>query len=214
MSDPNKSVAEALLQAIKAERDGTQFYMMAARTCEDAKGKEIFELLAAEEVDHQRYLQIQYRSVQKTGKIDGTQKLGRRGVLEGESPIFSPAIKARIGEAHFEMSALSIGIQLEQSAMAYYSQAADQALEALAFAQAEHHYTRALELKGAVTDDASRTLHERRGDALTSLGRGVDAAAEYALAAQGSGRDERLRLSILRAQRLIRAASRSAISST
>ena len=127
MSDSTKSVEEALLQAIKAERDGTQFYMMAARTCEDAKGKEIFELLAAEEVDHQRYLQIQYRSVQKTGKIDGTRKLGRRGILEGESPIFSPAIKARIGEAHFEMSALSIGIQLEQSAMAYYRQAADQA---------------------------------------------------------------------------------------
>lgn len=126
MSDSHKTISELLLQAIKAERDGTQFYLMAARTCEDPKGREIFELLAAEEVDHQRFLQAQYHAVQKTGKVDSVQKLGHRSMLTGDSPIFSPAIKARIKDAHFEMSALSIGIQLEQSAMGYYRQAAQE----------------------------------------------------------------------------------------
>jgi len=127
MAGESKDRGAALLEAIKAERDGAHFYMMAARTCEDPQGKETFERLAAEEVDHQRFLQAHYRSLQQTGKVDSSQKLGRPDALEGESPIFSPAIKGRIAEAHFEMSALSIGIQLEQSSMTYYRQAAQQA---------------------------------------------------------------------------------------
>ncbi len=37
-----------------------------------------------------------------------------------ESPIFSPQIRKRIKDAHYEMSALSIGIMLEQNSVAFY----------------------------------------------------------------------------------------------
>ena len=47
--------------------------------------------------------------------------------LSDSSPIFSEKIRSRIGEAHLEMSALSIGIQLELSAINYYKQEAGSA---------------------------------------------------------------------------------------
>ena len=42
--------------------------------------------------------------------------------LSGPSPIFSEEFKTRIREKHFEMSALSIGMTLEQNGINYYSE--------------------------------------------------------------------------------------------
>lgn len=123
----SSDISRALLEAIQAERDGASFYLMASQTCADSMGKEIFKRLAAEEMDHQEYLTAQYQSVLATGQLDSTLKLQHSMNLSGASPIFSPQIKDRIKDAHFEMSALSIGIQLEQSAIDLYSGAADAA---------------------------------------------------------------------------------------
>ncbi len=125
VDDAGKKIAEGLLAAIKAESDGYSFYMMAARSTEDEQGREVFEQLAAEELDHKRFLSAQYRSFLETGKASVEAKLGPRRVLEGDSPIFSRAIKTRLKDAHFEMSALSIGMQLELSAQKYYRSMAD-----------------------------------------------------------------------------------------
>ena len=40
--------------------------------------------------------------------------------LSGDHPIFSEALRSRAGQAHYEMSALSIGVQLELSAVEFY----------------------------------------------------------------------------------------------
>jgi bacterioferritin (cytochrome b1) len=45
----------------------------------------------------------------------------------GDSPIFSPALKARIGEAHIEMTALSVGLQIELASVERYRRLADTA---------------------------------------------------------------------------------------
>ncbi len=116
----DKQLLEGLLEAAKAERYGHDFYLMAARSTEDAKGKEVFEMLAAEELDHMRFLLSQHDSVLKTGRMDAELKLGPKADLNGPSPIFSEDLKARIKNANFEMTALSVGIQLERDAMAYY----------------------------------------------------------------------------------------------
>jgi len=113
-------LAEGLLKAIKAERDGHSFYSMAANSSVDPKAKEVFAQLAAEELDHMHFLTQHYESVLKTGKTDQAAKLGPRANLSGLSPIFSDGIQARIKDAHYEMSALSIGVQLEADAMAFY----------------------------------------------------------------------------------------------
>ena len=123
----SSDISRALLEAIQAERDGASFYLMASQSCEDPMGKQVFKRLAAEEMDHQEYLSAQYQAVLATGQLDRSLKLQQTVNLPGASPIFSPQIKDRIKDAHFEMSALSIGIQLEQSAIDHYSGAADAA---------------------------------------------------------------------------------------
>jgi len=125
MDDAAKTqITEGLLKAIQAEQDGFHFYMMAASNTEDRQGKEVFEKLAQEEMDHNRYLRHQYEHIQSTGEADPEFKLEHKVDLSGESPIFSPVLKARIKEAHFEMSAVSIAIQLELSAMSFYKEQA------------------------------------------------------------------------------------------
>lgn len=120
MEDKSKILAEGLLKAIKAERHGHSFYMMAANSTEDPKGKKVFEELAHEELHHMHFLRKHYDSVLKTGMLDQSAKLGQRADLSGMSPIFSDNLRARIKDANFEMTSLSIGIQLEYDAMNFY----------------------------------------------------------------------------------------------
>ena len=129
MQDSETKLTDGLLKAIQAERDGYAFFQMAANSSEDPKAKEVFAQLADEELEHMRFLMKQRESILKTGKPDPSAKLGSRTVLSGLSPIFSDGIKARIGSAHFEMSALSIGIQLELDAIKFYRAQAEAADE-------------------------------------------------------------------------------------
>ncbi len=129
MTEVQQSLAAGLLTAIKAENDGYYFYSMAAENTADTKGKEVFKALAAEEQDHARFLKAQYESVLKTGQVDMSVKLGPKADLSDASPIFSDDIRENIGQADREMSALSIGIQLELSAVNYYKEQAEAAGE-------------------------------------------------------------------------------------
>ncbi|MBN1947448.1 MAG: ferritin family protein [Bradymonadales bacterium] len=120
MGQQATTLAAGLQQAIQAEIDGYHFYLMAARSTDDEKGKEVLQQLAQEELEHARFLKAQYQSVITTGSVDGSVRLGKGAELTGPSPIFSEGFRSRLGEAHFEMSALSIGIQLELSAQKFY----------------------------------------------------------------------------------------------
>ncbi|RKX26250.1 MAG: hypothetical protein DRP45_04015 [Candidatus Zixiibacteriota bacterium] len=160
MKDGKKLLLESLLEAAKAERHGHDFYLMAANSTEDVKGKEVFEMLAAEEMDHMRFLMSQYDYVLKTGRPDNGLKLGSKTDLTGRSPIFSDQLKARIKEANFEMTALSIGIQLERDAMNYYrrqSEAADDEVVKEFFAELSEwesgHYHALLEQQEELKED-------------------------------------------------------------
>ena len=120
MQNDPKKLAEALQQAAMAEREGHSFYMMAAHNSQDPKGKQVFETLAREEMDHLHFLKEHYNAVIATGKLSATAHLGSRADLGLNSPIFTESIKARIRDAHFEMTALAVGIQLERDATALY----------------------------------------------------------------------------------------------
>lgn len=125
--DAANQMADGLLSAMRAEHEGHHFYRMAAQSTDDDKGKQVFERLAAEELEHFEFLKAQYKSVLETGKPDANLKLGPRSDLTGKSPIFSEKLRARVNDAHYEMTALSVGIQLELSAERFYSQAAETA---------------------------------------------------------------------------------------
>jgi len=120
MDSHTERVAKGLKQAMQAEIEGQHFYEMAAQSTKDARGREVFETLAHEEFEHYQFLKAQYQSLEQTGRIDATAKLGEPHRLAGPHPIFSPDIRKRIGSAHYEMTALSIGIQLELSAVNFY----------------------------------------------------------------------------------------------
>ena len=123
-----RAIESALQKAIEAETAGEHFYRMAAKSTRDAKGREVFERLADEEKCHFEYLRDACRSVREGGSI-GVQ-VGKAAALDAEDPIFSPELRRRIGEAHYEMSALSVGIQLELNARNFYKESADRAADA------------------------------------------------------------------------------------
>lgn len=160
MDEPTRAMAEGVRDAIRAEAEGRHFYLMAARSTEDEQGRAVFEQLADEELEHLEFLKAQYRSLVETGRPDPSARLGRPTRLEGESPIFSSRIRERLGEAHYEMTALSVGIQLELGAQAFYKAqaqaASDQAVEAFFLELAEWeagHYRALLVQQEALKED-------------------------------------------------------------
>jgi rubrerythrin len=147
MSEAAQHIAQGLAVAMQTETDGYHFYLMAAQATQDEKGKEVFTQLAEEELDHLRFLKAQHESFVAQGRADPSVKVGRGRDLSGASPIFSAALRARIGDAHFEMSALSIGITLELGSETHYREQAGAAgdpearafFEALAEWEAGHY---------------------------------------------------------------------------
>ena len=131
MDEAMKNVVEALRKAIQAEIEGQHFYRMAARSTEDPRGREVFEQLAEDEVSHEQFLRAHHDHIIEKGTPDPNAKLGTATSLPESSPIFSDAIKSRIASAHYEMTALSVGIQLELSAVKFYKQASQQATDPL-----------------------------------------------------------------------------------
>lgn len=117
-------ILEGLAAAIAAENEGHYFYKMAAAATTDPRGKEVFERLAGEELEHRHFLQAQFQSFKESGKADKTAALGRPSPLIGHSPIFSDDLVRRAGQAHFEMTSLSVGIQLEHAAIQHYQKQA------------------------------------------------------------------------------------------
>ena len=119
-------ILEGLKEAMQAEVDGHNFYKMAANNTTDEMGKEVFNDLAKDEVEHFVFLKAQYESFEKEGKPNLTVKLSKPSEST-ESPIFSENFKNRIKDAHYEMTALSIGVQLEISSVKFYKEQADKA---------------------------------------------------------------------------------------
>ena len=144
----NKALIDGLTKAIQAERDGHGFYRMAAASSADTKAKEVFSQLAEEELAHMNFLMEQHDAIIKTGKPSESVQLPKPLDLSGISPIFSENIKTRIQDAHLEMSALSIGIQLEKDAIAFYKSEAEASYnpavtafyESLAAWEGEHYH--------------------------------------------------------------------------
>ncbi len=120
MDPVTKDIIDGLRKAIEFEGDGHNFYMMAAGNTQDEKGKEVLTMLAREELQHVKFLRHQYKHFMNTGRPDLTLKLPSFADLKGDHPIFSEDLKARVSQAHMEMSALAIGVKLELGSTNYY----------------------------------------------------------------------------------------------
>lgn len=122
-------ILEGIKKAMQAEWDGHNFYKMAADKTSDATAKNIFNSLAGDELEHLNFLKAQLLSFKQSGKADSTVKLKKPKWLESTSAIFSDDFKKRLGEAHFEVSALSVAAQLEMNSINYYRAEADKSTD-------------------------------------------------------------------------------------
>jgi len=125
----NTVILEGIKKAMQAEWDGHNFYKMAAEKTSDETAKNVFDSLAGDELDHLNFLKAQFLSFKKSGKADSNVKLKKPKWLESSSAIFSEDFKKRLGEAHFEVSALSVAAQLELNSINYYRAEADKSTD-------------------------------------------------------------------------------------
>lgn len=114
----SKSI-KGLMTALQTELNGIEFYKIAAEKTEDAKGKKVFQMLADDELKHFNTLQQQYQALADEGRWQKIS-LGDISIFEGESPIFTNELKDRVKGMHFEVTALSIGAQLETNSIDFY----------------------------------------------------------------------------------------------
>ena len=155
-----RAVLNGLKNAMRSEFEGYHFYLMAAENTSDDKGQKMFRQLAADEFDHLNFLLAQFDSLTETQQINDSLSLKRIAPVTEKNPIFSDVIKNRIKEAHYEMTALSVGIQLELNAVkAYKSMAASADVATVAkfyedLAEWENsHYTLLLTQQDALKED-------------------------------------------------------------
>lgn len=113
------TTAKGLAIAMQTELEGYEFYKVAAVKCKDDGAKKMFESLAKDEVEHHKILRDRYYAIVE-GKDFKTPKLTGKSKLRVKSPVFSKAFLKSKKQKHFEMSALTVGILLEQNAIEFF----------------------------------------------------------------------------------------------
>ncbi len=122
-------ILNGLQAAMRAEFEGYHFYMLASENTTDIRGREAFRQLASDEFEHMNILQAQFDSITRTQQPDAGLRLKQIPPFPDKNPIFSDDIKMRLKEAHYEMTVLSVGIQLELNAMQQYRDLAARAAD-------------------------------------------------------------------------------------
>jgi rubrerythrin len=113
------SAADGLAVAIQTELEGFEFYRLAAQKSRDDGAKKMFESLAADEARHRDMLNDQYQLIIQ-GKDFKPFRKPPKSKFKVKSPVFSTGFLESRKKKNFEMSALSIGILLEQNAIDFY----------------------------------------------------------------------------------------------
>ena len=104
--------------AILNDHEGQQFYQMAAEKADVQEVKEIFLSLAEEEKKHEQYLRSLYDSVQ-SNNVNCPDISFQPGV----PVIFDPA-KLSKESPSLLVSALSVGVMMEEASIEFYKEAA------------------------------------------------------------------------------------------
>ncbi len=130
MATVSDEIRDILRKAYQIEVDGYTFYSMAADRADKQAVQELFEKLARDEVEHQRYL----RDVMKGYEAKGSAafRLDRPGSPDLKAftaSIFTDRFRKQAHGAAFELGALSIGMTLETNAIQYFGGAAKAAAD-------------------------------------------------------------------------------------
>ena len=120
-------IADVLRKAFQVEVDGFTFYSMTAERATKPAVRKLFERLARDETEHQAYIRAVMRRYEELGASSFHFNPRDPDLEEFSSQIFTDSFKEQAQGEVFEAGALSIGIQLESNAVAFFSAAANEA---------------------------------------------------------------------------------------
>lgn len=115
------ALMHAIKDAIMVEVKGQQLYSHAAEQAVDPAARAMFEMLARDEDDHVRILTTQYKHLLADGRLDLTG-LNPAEVDHGSQTVITDDFKKAVRKGSFEMAVISIGCDLENKAIAYYTE--------------------------------------------------------------------------------------------
>ena len=118
-----KTTLEILKHSILLETRGKAFYANAAENSKDPDVKRIFSIMADEEDDHIKYLEDQFRSYRDEGRFEFSEhpETKRYSIVE---QVITKNITEKISSVGFEAAAISLAIDMENRAIAAYSERA------------------------------------------------------------------------------------------
>lgn len=127
MSEISKEVQDAIKFAIELELNGRQFYKKAEELTRNERGKQMFERLAKDEVEHLETFSRLF--TEALGGADWKQHV-RQEALKGDSSLIE-RLEAKHAEdvGKGELEAIRIGMELERKALEHFSGAAKSATD-------------------------------------------------------------------------------------
>ncbi len=120
-------ITDILRKAFQVEVDGFTFYSMNAERANKPAVRKLFERLARDETEHQAYLKAVMRRYEDHGAKGFHIERRDPDLAEFSSQIFIESLKDQAHGDVLETGALSIGIQLETNAIAFFKAAAGEA---------------------------------------------------------------------------------------
>ncbi|MGD9344323.1 MAG: ferritin family protein [Candidatus Aminicenantes bacterium] len=121
MKQISEQVENAIVEAIKLEINGRKFFNHAADVTSHETGKKMFYFLANEEVKHLETFGKMFTKI--LGGTDWKQYI-RDEVEEGEAPLITKLKEnMKREDAKGEVEALRVGMELEENAIRFFSQA-------------------------------------------------------------------------------------------
>ena len=134
MAESQPNGLEIIIQAIKTEQDGIEFYMKSAETTEDKKGQDIFRQLAIDEKNHLELLEKQYKQLKndmKWAKLPEIKKV----MSYQDSALFpkgKEAFEKSVTKKSGEIDAILFGLDIENKSFDLYNRSANDIEDAIA----------------------------------------------------------------------------------
>lgn len=120
----NSKLLEILKSAILLELRGEAFYRKVADTTSNPDIKNIFDIMAREEVLHAKILRDKYSEAVKNNKISEAS-LPETTNETAADYVLSESMKSQIASAGFEAAAISAAIDMESKAIKLYLESAE-----------------------------------------------------------------------------------------
>jgi rubrerythrin len=124
MTTDFNAISDVLKRAFQVEVDGFTFYSMALERATKPAVRKLFERLARDETEHKAYIMAIMKRYEEHGSSSFQFDPRDPDLGEFSSQIFTDDFKEQAQGEISELGAVSIGVQLESNAVAFFETAA------------------------------------------------------------------------------------------